>query len=385
MPGFSSMDDIINAATTLGQTFRSDWAKNFLPTTPAVAGEWHCLARGGGNPPNDAIFNVGTNLAFQQVLDTTANAGAMLHGGAVSPAYKFLTGVSGGTAAATSTPGTLMLVDLVGFYRVTSTTTITSQAMSNPLVAYSTFTADASTDTCTHSNNNLLTYTRVQFTTTVTLPAGLSLATDYYIIKVTDTTFKVATSYANAVAGTAVNITDAGTGTHTVSGVLPRYTNGAGVQAFMWANNATPLGAATPNLSLASYTNSAQATGRATPTVLPVGKTACPNGQILYSGTGVGKFGPFMPLQAGDAGIAKVDNVQISVSYVSGEFSLALCKPLVSFPITTLGVLTEKDLINQFPSGVRVYDGAALYWLYNSGAATPINSAFFGHADFIWK
>jgi hypothetical protein len=275
-----------------------------------------------------------------------------------------------------------MLVDLLGFYRVTSTTTITSQALTNTLSSFSTFTADASTDICTHSNINLFPYTRVQLTTTTTLPGGLATATDYYVIKVTDTTIKLATSYANAVAGTAINITDAGTGTHTINTLLPRYTSGAGVQAFMWNTNATPLGAATPNLSFPSYTNSAQSTGRATPTVLPVGKTAAHNGLILYSGTGAGKYGPFMPLQAGDSGIAKVDNVQISVSYVSGEFSIGLCKPLLTLPMTTIGVAAERDLLNQVPSLPRVYDGACLVWLLYSGSATPTNSAFAGHLDF---
>lgn len=42
------------------------------------------------------------------------------------------------------------------------------------------------------------------------LPGGLS-ATNYYIIKVDANTIQVATSYANAVAGTAVNITSQGT------------------------------------------------------------------------------------------------------------------------------------------------------------------------------
>ena len=55
-----------------------------------------------------------------------------------------------------------------------------------------------------------------QWTTSAAdLPAGLSLATDYWVIKVSDTVIKVATSEANARAGTAVDITDAGTGTHT--------------------------------------------------------------------------------------------------------------------------------------------------------------------------
>lgn len=385
MPGFSSYDDFINEATVNGKKFRQDWNKNFNPTTAAAAGEWHFLARGGGNPGADALFNTGTNLTFNQVLDSTTSAAAMQHGGNVSPDYKYLTNASAFSAAATTMPSVLMLVDLLGYYRVTSTTTITSQAMTNTLSTFSTFTADASTDICTHSNINLFPYTRVRLTTTTTLPAGLALATDYYVIKVTDTTCKFATSYANAVAGTAINITDAGTGTHTMSTLLPRYTSGAGVQAFMWANNATPLGAATPNLSFPAYTNSAQTGSRATPATLPIGKTAASNSLVLYSGTGSGKYGPFMPLQSGDSGIAQVDNVQISVSYVSGEFSVGLCKPLITMPMTTIGVASEREFMTQVAGAMpRIYDGAALYWMIYSGANTPANSAFYGHLDFCW-
>jgi len=385
MPGFSSYDDFIQESTSNGKTFRQDWNKLMLPTTVAIAGEWHCLARGAGNPGADALFNTGTNLTFQPVSDTTTNASSIQHGGAVSPDYKYIMNASAFSAAATTMPSILMLIDLVGFYRVTSTTTITSQAMTNTLSAFSTFTADAGTDVCTHSNINLLPYTRVQLTTTTTLPAGLSLATDYYVIKVSDTTCQFATSYANAVAGTAINITDAGTGTHTINTLYPRYTSGAGLKAFMWANNATPLGAGTPNLSFPAYTNSAQTGSRATPTVLPIGKTACPNGQILYSGTGSGKYGPFMPMQAGDSGIAKVDNVQLSSTYTSGEFSVGICKPLITMPMTTIGVASEREFLSQVPGGLpRIYDGAALYWLLYHGAATPVNSSFFGHLDFAW-
>ena len=55
------------------------------------------------------------------------------------------------------------------------------------------------------------------------------------------------------------------------------------MQSIIFNSNATALGAATPNLSL-GYTNSAQTASRATPTVLPVGKTAASNSLILYSG-----------------------------------------------------------------------------------------------------
>lgn len=384
MAGFSSMDDFIQEISANGKFYRSDWNKNFLPTTAAAAGEWHCMARGGGNPQADALYNTGSNLVFQPTSFSTTNASGIPHGGDVSPDYKHIVNASAFSASATTMPSILMLVDLLGFYRVTSTTTTSSQALTNTLSSFSTFTADDTTDICTHTNINLFPYTRVQLTTTTTLPAGLSLATDYYIIKVTDLTCKFATSYANAVAGTAINITSTGTGTHTINTLLPRYTSGAGVQAFMWANNATPLGAATPSLSFPSYTNSAQTSGRTTPTTLPIGKTAAANGLILYSGTGAGKYGPFMPMQGGDSGVAQVNNVQISVSYVSGEFSIGLCKPLIVMPMTTIGVASERDFMNQLPSLPRVYDGANLTWLIYSGAATPTNSAFYGHLETAW-
>ena len=390
MPGFSSSDAIVNALTA-GQTFKTNWTKQFNPITAAVAGEVHTLFRGAGNPPSDALFNTGTNLLFQGVSDTTTSAGAMQHGGNVQPTYyKSLAAASAVTSAATTVPGWLVLVDVVGFYRLTSVTTATAQATTNTLGYGDTFTADASTDiiTMTSTTNipsNILTGTRVRLTTTTTLPAGLALATDYYVIKVTDSTFKLATSYANAVAGTAINITDAGTGTHTMSRLLPRYTNGAGVQAFFFNSNATPLGAATPNLSL-GYTNSAQVASRATPTVLPVGKTAASNSLIIHSGaSGAGKFNYAVPLQSGDAGIAEINTIQNSVSYVSGEYSVAMVKELTRIPLNVLGQAAERNLQFDYPSLPRIYDGAALYWMYMSSTTTPANATFSGDATFIWN
>lgn len=384
MPGLTSMDDLIDKMSSDGQTKRIDWNKNFLPTTAAVAGEWHSLFRSAGNPGADSVINTGTNLTFQQLKDTTTNATGIQHGGDVSPSYKNIVNASAFTAAVTTAPTVLMLVDLLGWYRVTTVTTTTAQSTTNTLFAFSTFTADDTTDIITHTNINLMNYSKVQVSSTVTLPAGLSAATDYYVIKLTDTTCKLATSRANAVAGTPINITSTGTGTHTINNLLPRYTDGAGVQAFFVNSNATAMGAATPNLSL-GYTNSSDTASRATPTVLPIGKTAAANGLILYSGTGAGKYGPFMPLQAGDSGISSIQTIQNSTSYVSGEYAVVLCKPLLTMPITTLGVASERDLVNQVPSLPRIYDGACLTWLMYSGAATPVNSAIAGHLDVVWS
>jgi hypothetical protein len=383
MPGFSSMDDFMSEVTVNGKFWRADWNKLMNPTTAAVAGEWHSLFRGAGNPGADALLNTGTNLLFQQITDATTNATGIQHGGAVSPDYKHILNASAFSAAATTMPAVLMLVDQIGFYRVTSVTTTTAQATTNTLTAFSTFTVVAATDVVTHTNINLRPYTRLQVSSTTTLPAGLAAATNYYVIPVSDLTCKLATSYANAVAGTAIDITDAGTGTHTMSTLYPRYTDGAGVQAFYVNSNATALGAATPNLAL-GYTNSGDTASRATPTVLPIGKTAASNGLILHSGTGSGKYGPFMPLQAGDRGIRSIETIQNSTSYVSGEYAVVLAKPLLTLPMTTLGVAAERDLMNQIPSLPRVYDGACLNWLLYSGAATPASSPFYGHIDFGW-
>lgn len=58
----------------------------------------------------------------------------------------------------------------------------------------------------------------IQWTTSNTLPAGLSLLIDYWVIKTGTGTFKVALSLRDALAGTAVTFTDDGTGTHTYTG-----------------------------------------------------------------------------------------------------------------------------------------------------------------------
>lgn len=389
MAGFSSQDNIINALST-GQSFRYDFNKSMNPTTAAIAGEFHMTARGNGNPGPDALFDTGANLTFLGVTDQTASASSIPHGGDVQPTfYKSLANMSAFTAAATTAPCVGVLLDVIGYYRVTTVTTTTAQSTTNTLGYADTFTADAGTDVCTYTSttnnpSNVLTGTRMRLTTTTTLPAGLATATDYYYIKVTDSTFKLATSYANAIAGTAIDITDAGTGTHSTSRLLHRYTNGAGVQAIFFNPAATAMGAATPNLSLV-YTNSAQTGSRATPGVLPVGKTAASNSLLLHTGTGAGKYNYQHPLQAGDAGVAQIDSIRNSTSYVSGTYVVALVKEIARVPITTLGVAAERDLVNQLPSLPRIYDGAALYWMVGSSTTTPANANFSGHITTIWN
>ena len=296
MSGFQSQDDMVNEISTNGKFYRTDWQKSTFATTAHTAGLWYSLMRGGGNPAADTILGTGTNLAFQALSDAVATASGIPHGGNVGD-YKVLLNAAAQTAAATTAPCVLMLVDLLGFYPITTVTTTGAQTLNN----------------------------------TVT---------------------------------------------------LPRYTDGAGVQAFLTPS--TVMGAATPNITL-NYTNSAGTAGKATPATLPIGNTAAAVTSIVHSGTGTGKYGPFIPLAAGDAGIRSVQSINLSASYVSGVLNLVLCKPIMTLPITTLGVTAERDLVNQFASMPRIYDGACLNWLMLAGAATPVASPLSGHLEFGWK
>lgn len=69
--------------------------------------------------------------------------------------------------------------------------------------------------TVTHT---FVTGDQVVIRTSGTIPAGLTANTIYYVIRVSGTTLKLATSSANALAGTAINITSQGSGTHSIVG-----------------------------------------------------------------------------------------------------------------------------------------------------------------------
>lgn len=379
MPGFSSLDDLINETTVNGKFWRADWNKLTHAVGTQAAGTWYALPHSTGNPGAMTLGAVGTNLAWHNANDRSA--GAIYHGGDVGSDTKHILNASAFSAAATTMPAIFMLVDMLGWYPVTTTTTTGNQALINSR----TFTATAATPTVVTlaAGWDMQTGTPIRMTTTTTLPAGMSLNTTYYWNRVSATTGNIATSLANLYAATYVACSDTGTGTHTATLYLGDRapTHGAGVQAFLTPSVA--LGAGTPNVQI-TYTDASGNTGNTTPTTLPISNASAPIGQIEYSGTGAGKYGPFIPLAAGDAGIRSVEQFSYSVTHTSGTTNLVLCRPLLTLPMTTVGVAAERDLVNQMPSLPRVYDGACLVWLMYAGAATPVSSAFYGHLDFGW-
>lgn len=381
--GFSSQDDLINQITVNGKYLRRDGAKTTSPAHTATAG-WHLLSGLGGYPA--ATTFPGTDLVWsstdENVGDGTTNF-ATLHGGGVLSATKHILNVGASLVAAAGAPWQAKLVDLQGYYRM-STTNVTGTG-SRVLINSENFTANAGTDLITYTSD-WKSGTKVQFTTSGTLPAGLSLATDYWLIRQSSTTATVASSYANYVAGTPVDITDTGSGTHTLTIQMPRYANGVGCEAMFVCQTQPTAGG--PTLSASSYTNTAGTAGRAFPGTVTMNATADAYAtRIIHSSNAANRYGPFLPKQGGDTGIRSIQSFTWSggTAYTgSGVIALCICRPLLDIAIPVTGMWSERDLVNQLPSMPRVYDGANLQWMLMSTGATTTNSPFTFSLDFAW-
>lgn len=99
---------------------------------------------------------------------------------------------------------------------------ITNQSGLTPPTFNAATGVDTSTEVITTATDHGLAFgTKIQLTISGggALPTGLALATDYFVILLSSNTLKLASSLANALAGTPVNITAAGTGTATITPV----------------------------------------------------------------------------------------------------------------------------------------------------------------------
>ncbi|HQZ60249.1 MAG TPA: hypothetical protein PLQ39_11280 [Acinetobacter sp.] len=160
-----------------------------------------------------------------------------------------------------------------------------------------------------------------------------------------------------------------------------RYTDGVGVRASLVV--VTTTGATAHNLSM-TYTNSASVGSRTLPVTVSCTASAI-TPHITHSGTAGNNYGPFLPLASGDVGIKSVQSVQLSAASLAGTAALVLYKPLMTIPLTTLGIASERDFLNQIPSLPQIKDGACLTWLYFAGAATAASTNFYGSLEMGWS
>jgi hypothetical protein len=368
-----SMDQLI-AAMSGGKFNRTDFNKNALPVTAHAVGQWYDLSLGAGNPVMNAITGAGTNLTHIPVTETgTTTATTAATSGSISTTTftdtthgtgRFTVGtILSGTGVVAGTYivslGTGTGANNGGTYTVNISQTVTSQTITGTQYANGIYHGgDVSTDVKHLVNASIFS------AAITTAPAVMMLIDVLAVYPISTVTLTSAQTFLSQAA-------------------WPRYADGKGVRAYLVPS--VVMGAGTPTVTL-GYTNTAPTSGRLTPAApsLPVINATNPVGAIAYAGTGVGKYGPFIPLQAGDAGITSVQNIQFSATMTSGCMNLVICKPLATLPITTVGVASERDFLNQLPSLPRIYDGACLQWLMYAGALTPINSAFYGNIDTVW-
>lgn len=325
-------------------------------------------------------------------LKFSNSQGGIYCGGDVGPDSKHLLNLNMLTPTATGVPSQVYLVDVLAVYPFLDANSLSSQTLTNNLNVLEDFTVGTN-DILTHAFYELQDLTRVQVSTTVTLPTGLSAGTDYFVIKLTDTTCKLASSYANALAGTSISVTSGtGSGTHTINCLLPRYTNGQGVRAYIVSAGTGYsggqltgiVGAVAHSFSL-SYTDASNNSGNSLPVTVSATASAN-NGHITHAGVAANNYGPFLPLAAGDSGVRSVETFQLSAASGTANtfYHLVLCRPITQIPLAVVSQASERDLVNQLPSMPRVYDDANLSMIVYTGAAFAASGALIGSAEFGW-
>lgn len=111
-------------------------------------------------------------------------------------------------------------------------------AMKITPVAFTTLTGlgagafDPATDLITSAGHGYYTGLKIRGTASVSMPTGLTAATDYWVIVIDANNFKLASSLANAVAGTAINFTADPGGTVTITPQIPAQVTGVELADF---------------------------------------------------------------------------------------------------------------------------------------------------------
>lgn len=187
---------------------------------------------------------------------------------------------------------------------------------------------------------------------------------------------------------TTTNVTTTGAKTITMTPIsngattYDRYPNGEGLRVCVAA--IATMGANAPTMQV-TYTNTGGTAGRVT-TAGCVSTASATNGTILNSGNAANKYGPFLPLQAGDTGIKDLQTITWGgTAHASGSVAVLLCKPLGQpIPIPATGLFNVFDYLNTLPSLPQLKNGANLTALvYNTGATTS-GGTFFASIDYAW-
>jgi hypothetical protein len=387
--GFSSQDDLITKLTA-GNYLRRDGSKLITPV--GLAGQWNFLP-GLAGYPNATTYPSAADLTWVNCSELHGEGTSILgiqHGGNPGGSLtKHIVNVGAMIVAAGGAPWQLKLVDLQGYYTLAGATNLHGTG-SRTLINSENFTADDGTGYLRlNYTSDWQTGTKFRVVETGGLPTGLSALTDYWLTRVSATTGKVSTSFANMIAGTYVAYTNTGTPTNLMRIEMPRYTQGAGCEAFFVVQAAPTAGG--PTLSASAYDNTTDTPGsgarafQGTPTFGAAAAATIPC--IPHSGNAAGRYGPFLPRQGGDLGIARINSFTLSggTAYTTGgKFALCICRPLLDIACPITGMWSERDLVNQLMSMPKVEDGACLAWMLFATGGTTNLAPFNFTIDFAW-
>lgn len=160
-----------------------------------------------------------------------------------------------------------------------------------------------------------------------------------------------------------------------------RYTNGAGCRMYLVSTVAS--GATAHNIAI-SYTNQSGTAGRTLP-VTVAGTASNTARHISHTGIAANNYGPFLPMAGGDTGLRSAQTLTLSAASLAGTAALCIARPIGHpIPITTLGVLGEREYFTQAPSLPQIIDGACLVPIIFAGAATATATNFYVTYEAQW-
>jgi len=172
---FTSQDDIISEISN-GKFYRTEWNK-ITGAAAYTANRWYDFSGLNGTPIANAW--TGTALAWQSTNESSAFS--MFHGGNVTPDTKHILNIAAITGVATGVPGTLMLVDMQGYWPGINANVGTLQTLTGtPTIRYPSgqgcrlFTV-TTTNTGATAHNISVSYTNQAGTSGRTLPVTVSM------------------------------------------------------------------------------------------------------------------------------------------------------------------------------------------------------------------
>jgi hypothetical protein len=233
-------------------------------------------------------------------------------------------------------------------------------------------------------------FSRVRFTTSSALPAPLALATNYWTIRLTASTSRIATSYANAVAGTYIDLTTTGVGTQTMTayqtlnldtsavvGVATPLTTSRNVRAWTFVDGATNY------LCVGVYEPGVSSTVPTTAINLYLwrldSKTTATFLQKLELGT-AGRVRSFMPIDSTQKRLAVVYDDKITFyawnSSTNWTFQSNQSLQTQDVGVDSQGRVWATDIGSYSPGIPTGYLSQSLYVYEPSGAAVNITVSF---------